>query len=227
MEEFFGSRTVAEDSRLQQIARTPGNPKWESTRQWFEEDPRCLVVNVDLRPSFGFRQLQEYLPQHCKVQCILIGQNPKVRRLAGPGDNIAVGPMTENDAINMFKKLAELPGGMITAAVNTLVREIVEELDRSPFYISFAAGYLRASQLNQVGASGLEQLLRKIRVQKDSVARVSTETSVIGNSDAIWHIAYDTIKGTEPSGSDPGNSGSLLLLNFFAFLDGYDIRSLL
>ncbi|KAK0643747.1 hypothetical protein B0T16DRAFT_459858 [Cercophora newfieldiana] len=206
MEGFYDTLGQRNDPSLRKAGITDHN-KCDAVLRWFQQEKSCLLVYDNCDAANGF-DLHHYIPPPTSpVHRIVIG--PNIHNNALSNFDVEVGPMTKEDATNMFITLAALPD--LSELDTIYVSQIVEELDRTPFYISFGARYLREMQYGPL------QMLQDIHTQKNNM-RLKSSQLVMGDGSAMWSIAYERIKRQE---------SSLKLLILFSFLHGLDIRSLL
>jgi len=205
MEGFYDTLCQRNDTNLRKIIANDQN-KCDAVLRWFQQEENCLIVYDNFDVPNGF-DLHRYIPQASPAHRIIVGPNVHTASLSN--FDMEIGPMTKEDAVNMFITLAALSH---LSEVDTIyVSQIVDELDRTPFYIAFGARHLREMQ------KGPLQILQDIHTEKNNM-RLKSSQLVMGDGSAMWSLAYERIKRQEVS---------FKLLVIFSFLHGFDIRSLL
>lgn len=193
---FYDFLGAGNDPTLATLAVACNGRKYEVMRKWFENQEKCLIIydNVGFGEAYN---LQNYLPQHCAAHRIAIGHQPCVRALGNY--HLELEPMTLDDAVAMFSAVAGLPERHARDARGL----IVEELDRTPFYIAN-----RARRFWDTQACSLLEFLEDLRRERKKL--------VADDGSRIWAFDFERIKGLKDS---------LTLLYLFACLDGFDINS--
>ena len=116
--------------------------------------------------------------------------------------------MTQDDATLMFCGLAQLSSVQEPCDLDT-IHQIVEETDRKPFHLTYAASNFRDSQTE------LRAFLDRIRSQKRN-AQLQSSRLLTGDGSYLWALTFEQISQRK---------SSLTLLYLFSFLDGFDINS--
>ncbi|KAK3312081.1 hypothetical protein B0H66DRAFT_394025 [Apodospora peruviana] len=209
MESFYEFLSQGEDPSLKEIPVNDSDQnRCETVLRWFQKEQNCIIVydNYDVNNDFD---LGVFIPHHSPAHRIIIG--PAAHKCELSNFDLEVGQMTGPDATRMFTCLAGIRDEEILEVDQAIIDQITDQLDRTPFYLSFGARHLRDTEC------GLLQMLEHIHEQKRDT-RLKSSQLVTGDGSVIWSIAYGRIKQREPS---------FTLLNLFAFLHGFDIRSLL
>ncbi|TAQ87678.1 hypothetical protein B7494_g3974 [Chlorociboria aeruginascens] len=199
MTSFFDFLADRKDARLTKISGYSSTDKSKDVKRWLEEEHNWLAIydDVDLESGYNFRS---YLPQHCDGHRILIGRSNSIMKFAD--DELWMTGMSDRDATRMLLKRAGLTNPTTTERLNA--ERIVLELDNMPFFIEYAASYIREVQ------GSLQEYLAILRNQKANMV-LGHASGNPGDKLASWELSYHELQKHDLS---------MMLLKLFAFLDG-------
>jgi hypothetical protein len=180
--------------------------KCDAVISWLSKQERVLLIYDNTGVSMNPVDLRDYIPQHCSAHRIVIGSSSSTCSLAN--HYIEVRPMTQDDATLMFCGLAQL-GKVENPCELDTIHQIVEETDRKPFHLTYAASNFRDGQTE------LAAFLERIRSQKRN-AQLQSSRLLTGDGSYLWALTFEEIRHKRHS---------LTLLYLFSFLDGFDINS--